>query len=62
MSGLQITSPAQFERFVEEMGRPAEALTLPEPSRPDIEALARSASRYGHEFVGPLSVGATSRQ
>jgi hypothetical protein len=51
--GLQITSPAQFERFIEESGRPAQALTLPEPSPPDIEALARSAERYGHEFVGP---------
>jgi mannose-6-phosphate isomerase-like protein (cupin superfamily) len=51
--GLQITSPAQFERFIEESGRPAQALTLPEPSPHDIEALARSAERYGHEFVGP---------
>jgi mannose-6-phosphate isomerase-like protein (cupin superfamily) len=51
--GLQITSPAQFERFMEELGRPAEALTLPEPSPPDIDALLGSAERYGHEYVGP---------
>jgi mannose-6-phosphate isomerase-like protein (cupin superfamily) len=56
--GLQITSPAQFERFIEESGRPAQTLALPEPSPPDIEALTRSAERYGNEFVGPpLSVG-----
>jgi len=56
--GLQITSPAQFERFIAELGRPADALTLPEPSRPDLEALAGSAERYGHEYVGPpLSIG-----
>jgi len=55
--GLQITSPSQFERFIEELGRPAEALTLPEPSPPDIDALLGSAERYGHEYVGPpLSV------
>jgi len=35
---LQITSSAQFERFIEEWGRPAEASTLPEPSPPDIDA------------------------
>jgi quercetin dioxygenase-like cupin family protein len=51
--GLQITSPAQFERFIEELGRPAEALTLPEPSPVDMDALLGSAERYGHEYVGP---------
>jgi hypothetical protein len=56
--GLQLTSPAQFEQFVAERGRPAEALTLPEPTPPDIAALAATAERYGHEFVGPpLSIG-----
>ncbi len=63
--GLQNTSPAQFERFVGELGRPAEALTLPEPSPPDVEALAASAERYGHEYVGPplgLESGGPSRR
>ena len=56
--GLQITAPAQFERFIEELGRPAEALSIPEPSQPDIDALLGSAERYGHEYVGPpLSSG-----
>jgi mannose-6-phosphate isomerase-like protein (cupin superfamily) len=56
--GLQLTSPAQFEQFVAERGRPAQALTLPEPTPPDIAALAATAERYGHEFVGPpLSIG-----
>jgi hypothetical protein len=56
--GLQITAPAQFERFVEEIGRPADTLTLPEPSQPDIEALARAAVQYENEILGPpLSLG-----
>ena len=56
--GLQITSPAQFERFVEEIGRTADTLTLPEPSQPDIDALARAAVQYGNEILGPpLSLG-----
>ncbi|MGH4012968.1 MAG: quercetin 2,3-dioxygenase, partial [Pseudonocardiaceae bacterium] len=29
---LQITSPAQFERFAAEMGEPARTMTIPEPT------------------------------
>ncbi len=50
---LQITSPAQFESFVAEAGRPAHSLTLPEPSAPDVAALAAVAAKYGNELVGP---------
>jgi mannose-6-phosphate isomerase-like protein (cupin superfamily) len=55
---LQITSPAKFEGFVAEAGRPAQSLRLPEPSMPDVAALAEVASKYGNQLVGPpLVVG-----
>ena len=50
---LQITAPAKFEGFVAEAGRPAQSLTLPEPSAPDVAALAEVAAKYGNELVGP---------
>ncbi|MEX2290325.1 MAG: quercetin 2,3-dioxygenase [Mycobacteriales bacterium] len=50
---LQITSPAQFDNFVAEAGRPATSLTLPEPSAPDVPTFAAVAARYGNELVGP---------
>ena len=31
---LQLSSPSQFERFAAEMGEPATAMTLPEPTEP----------------------------
>ncbi|WP_291418013.1 quercetin 2,3-dioxygenase [Actinophytocola sp.] len=51
--GLQITSPAGFERFITEVGRPAEHLGLPEPSQPDIPRLVEAGRRHGNEIVGP---------
>lgn len=33
---LQITAPAGFERFAEEVGEPAQALTVPSPTPPDV--------------------------
>jgi len=51
--GLQITSPAGFEQFITELGRPAERAGLPEPSAPDIPRLTAVMARYGHEMVGP---------
>lgn len=51
--GLQITSPAGFEQFIDELGRPAEHLGLPEPSAPDVPLLIEASQRYGHEIVGP---------
>jgi quercetin dioxygenase-like cupin family protein len=51
--GLQLTSPAGFERFITELGRPAERAGLPEPAMPDIGRLSAVMSRYGYEMVGP---------
>jgi quercetin dioxygenase-like cupin family protein len=50
--GLQIVSPAGFERFVAELGRPAERPGLPEPSVPDVGRLIETGQRYGHEILG----------
>ena len=54
---LQVTSPARFERFAAEMGRPAEQPVLPEPAPFDeafVERLMSVAPRYGLEFfLGP---------
>jgi quercetin dioxygenase-like cupin family protein len=50
---LAINSPAGFERFVAEAGRPAESLTLPaEESPPDLERLAAIGAENGIEFLG----------
>ncbi len=47
-------SPAGFERFVEEVGDPAESDTLPPSGRPhDAEVLVTRAARYGIEVLGP---------
>jgi quercetin dioxygenase-like cupin family protein len=52
---LAISSPAGFERFFVETGRPAESLTLPPPeeSPPDLEPLAALAAAHGIELLGP---------
>jgi quercetin dioxygenase-like cupin family protein len=52
---LAITTPAGFERFVAEAGRPAESLTLPPPeeSPPDLERLAAIAAQHGIELLAP---------
>jgi steroid delta-isomerase-like uncharacterized protein len=52
---LAISSPAGFERFFVEAGRPAEALTLPplDESPPDLERLAEVAAKHGMEIIGP---------
>jgi mannose-6-phosphate isomerase-like protein (cupin superfamily) len=52
---LAINSPAGFERFVAEAGRPAESLTLPPPeeSPPDLDRLAAIAAEHGIELLGP---------
>ena len=55
---LTINTPAGFERFVAEAGRPAGRLTLPDPRPPDVPALLAAAAKYGHEFVsGPAADG-----
>jgi quercetin dioxygenase-like cupin family protein len=52
---LAVNSPAGFERFVAEAGRPAESLTLPSPeeSPPDLDRLAAIGAENGIEFLGP---------
>lgn len=51
--GLQVTSPAGFEHYIDELGRPAARPELPEPSQPDVAALAEASPRYGYRIVGP---------
>lgn len=50
---LQLTSPAQFERFARELGEPAAALILPEPGPLDLDRLAAVSARYGMTFMLP---------
>ena len=52
---LLFTEPAGFDRFVAEVGVPAEARTLPPPpdGPPDIAAIAAIAAKYGIEILGP---------
>jgi mannose-6-phosphate isomerase-like protein (cupin superfamily) len=51
--GLQVTSPAGFEDFVAELGRPATGPGLPEPSAPDVPRLLEAQTRHHGEIVGP---------
>lgn len=51
---LVIATPAGFERFTAEVGRPAPQLTLPPMEPPDMEKLARLAAQYNVELLGPL--------
>jgi quercetin dioxygenase-like cupin family protein len=51
--GLQITSPADFEDFVAEVGRRPETPGLPTPQMPDIARLNEVALRRGSPTVGP---------
>jgi hypothetical protein len=51
--GLLITSPAGFEDFVAEIGRPAGHFGLPEPSAPDIPRLVEASGRHGQHILGP---------
>jgi mannose-6-phosphate isomerase-like protein (cupin superfamily) len=50
---LQITSPAGFEDFVAEFGRPPTGPGLPEPSAPDVPRLVEATARYRGEILGP---------
>ena len=51
--GLQLTTPAGLEAFVEEVGRLPEGPGLPEPSIPDVPRLAEAGRRHGNDIVGP---------
>src|SRR5262245_17155572 len=54
---LVTTTNGDFERFVRELSRPAEADDLPPfagpPAREQIEALGEAAARHGIDLVGP---------
>lgn len=52
---LQITTPAQFERYARDMGEPARELRLPEPRQPDIGQVLEVGRRYGIEFRLPAA-------
>ena len=45
---LIITTPAQFERFVAEVGSPAQAMTLPAPEEPEVKRLIQISAKYDH--------------
>jgi Cupin domain len=47
-------TPGQFSGFITELGEPATALRLPEPTAPDIEKLGALAAKYRIEILGPL--------
>ncbi|SNS52056.1 Cupin domain-containing protein [Geodermatophilus saharensis] len=53
LRALQLTSPAGFEDFVAEIGRPPTGPGLPEPSAPDVPRLVEVGSRHGAGIVGP---------
>ncbi len=58
---LALASPSGLEPFVDELGKPAKALTLPPPSMsmPSPEQIEAAAVRYEQKFFGPpLSPGA----
>ena len=52
---LTLLSPAGFEGFSEEMGRPGVAGSPPPPAPPDLEKLAALTAKYGLELVPPPS-------
>ncbi len=50
---LTLLTPGGGEAFFAAGGSPADSLTLPPPSAPDIPYLKTVAERFGNEFVGP---------
>jgi quercetin dioxygenase-like cupin family protein len=52
---LVVTTPAGFERFVREGGKPAAALTLPTApiTEADLARMGAAADRHGIEFLVP---------
>lgn len=52
---LQLSWPAQFERFAAAVGEPAAAMTRPEPREIDVPKLLRIAPEFGIEMLPPPS-------
>ena len=50
---VQVPAPAQFERFVAALGRPAPAATHPEPEDIDPGRVAEGAAQFSIEVLGP---------
>jgi quercetin dioxygenase-like cupin family protein len=50
---LQLTLPAGFDRFVEELGEPATTRTLPPMSPPPVDRLLALAPKYHFSVLGP---------
>ncbi len=60
LRGLQLTSPAGFERFISEAGEPAMTASLPPAASPDIPKLLRAAERSQIEISVPAPAGEVS--
>lgn len=50
---LQITAPAQFERFAADVGVPATGPGLPDPEAPDLPRLLAAAAAHHIEILPP---------
>ena len=50
---LLVLAPAGFERFVVEIGEPAQRLVLPEPAPPDPARVAEVAAAHGIHILAP---------
>lgn len=50
---LQVTAPAGFERFAQDVGETALALTLPPPTPPDVQRLVAVAAKHHIEIKAP---------
>ncbi len=55
---LQLTSPAQFERFAADMGEPATNMSMPEPAEVDVPKLLSIVPKYDIEMLPPPSAQA----
>lgn len=50
---LQVSTPAQFERFVAALGRPTDVPSLPEPEQIDPAHVAEVCAQFSIEVLGP---------
>lgn len=50
---LQVTTPAQFERFVAALGTPTDEPTLPEPEEIDPAHVAEICAQFNIQVLGP---------
>ncbi|WP_372734448.1 cupin domain-containing protein [Nocardioides sp.] len=50
---LQVSTPAQFERFVAALGTPASTATLPEPQDIDPGHVAEVCAQFSIQVLGP---------